>query len=708
MDPSTEIRKLAPSHVRNLVDILEYAEAWKKLMCKIPKTLEKTHYECKLERNNLPKYHSEHFRMIENASNKFQKSCTEILLDEWGTSGRIRPAVGHLLFLLTEAELFRAVDYVAKHLLQIDPPKRPAVGPAAPVNLTPTESNPYKEQLELLLNNISYPSSELNPERTAEIDDINLNINRNTADNGYYDKKNIDVDLTSNSNNNGTNIENISEVSDMMKFSRSADLQSENLQNLPALTELNLQLQSESVTTSGVDNNIPQISVLLQNDSFQEGDTISDVGSDSFSTSNISANNTQSEIDNEGNTPNLSDLMRSNISSNNYTNNIDDSNSNFIPIVIDSFVRSNESSSDTTNTAVSETKSNDTSKTVGVNISSRPCASPLPNLSLNTLLPHFTYAELDTTTNNFDETPHKNSLEMANSLDEKNGRFLGSGAFGSVFLSLGLLDKPVAVKKMHLKDMQEVQLTDTITKQFRNEVEILSRYNHENLLKLIGYSCDGPTYCLLYEYLSGGNLQGRLAKTKEKLNWQQRIKIAQGTAKSISYLHTAFATPLIHRDIKTANILLDCSNNPKLGDFGIIKLSPNTNTAISTTIIGTSVYMAPEALRSGDVSVKTDAFSFGVVLLELLTALPPFDADRRERDLISYVEEECEQDSNTTITPLLDIKAGTWMENGIDFAHNLYKISLKCFEEKKKRPTMVDVTVSLDSLVEDLIKEEFV
>lgn len=708
MDPSTEIRKLAPSHVRNLVDILEYADSWKKLMCKIPKTLEKTHYHCKLERNNLPKYHSEHFKMIENASNKLQKSCTEILLDEWGTSGRIRPALGHLLFLLTEAQLFRAVEYVAKQLLHIDPPKRPEQGPAAPVNLTPTEANPDREHLERLLNNMHYPSSELGPKRSAEIDDINLNLNQDTGDNGYYNKKNIEVDLASNSNNNGTNIDNDLEVSDMIEFSRSGGLQSENMQILPALTELNL--QGSNVTSSIIDNNIPQISILLQNDSIQEASTISDVDSDSFSTSNVSsANNTQSDIEGLGNTPNLSDLMQTRASSSYNTNSINDSNSNFIPIVLESFARSNDSNSDAkTSTDTSRTLFPVLNPTGSTTTQSRPCASPLPNLSLNTLLPHFTYSELVSTTNNFDETPHKNSLEMANSLDEKNGRFLGSGAFGSVFLALGLMDMPVAVKKLHLKEMQEVQLTDTITKQFRNEVEILSKYNHENLLKLIGYSCDGSTYCLMYEYLSGGNLQGRLAKTREKLDWQQRIKIAQGTAKAISYLHTAFATPLIHRDIKTANILLDCSNNPKLGDFGIIKLSPNPNTARSTTIIGTSVYMAPEALRSGDVSVKTDAFSFGVVVLELLTALPPFDADRKERDLISYVEEECEQDGNNSITPLLDIKAGTWMENGIDFADKLYKISLKCFEEKRKRPNMVDVTNSLDSLIEDLAKEEFV
>lgn len=125
--------------------------------------------------------------------------------------------------------------------------------------------------------------------------------------------------------------------------------------------------------------------------------------------------------------------------------------------------------------------------------------SPLPNLSLNTSLKHFSYFELDLATNHFDRTPYIHGE------DGLNGRFLGSGGFGSVFLALNLLDKPVAVKKLNLNNPDV-----DVTKQFKNEVEVLCKYKHENLVSLIGYSCDGLTYCLVYEYISGGTLKDKL------------------------------------------------------------------------------------------------------------------------------------------------------------------------------------------------------
>lgn len=147
---------------------------------------------------------------------------------------------------------------------------------------------------------------------------------------------------------------------------------------------------------------------------------------------------------------------------------------------------------------------------VSGNNSRNTCASPLPNLSLNTILQHFSYCELEIATNRFDKAPHINSLVKGNNEEERNGRFLGSGAFGSVFLALGLLEKPVAVKKLYLNNPDFVDVDDPVTKQFKKEVEVLYKYKHENLVSLIGYSCDGPTFCLLYEYISGGALKDRL------------------------------------------------------------------------------------------------------------------------------------------------------------------------------------------------------
>lgn len=190
------------------------------------------------------------------------------------------------------------------------------------------------------------------------------------------------------------------------------------------------------------------------------------------------------------------------------------SSKHFLPI-LDQFDAQSETSSfasSKNSNASSETsqKTNNSQRSDLSRSSRNNCVSPLPNLSLNTLLPQFTYQEIEVATNNFDETPHKNCRQIESSEPERNGRFLGSGAFGSVYLALNFCDKPVAVKKLFLNNVDVVNVDDTVTKQFRNEVEVLSKYKHENLLSLIGYSCDGPTYCLLYEFIPGGALKDRL------------------------------------------------------------------------------------------------------------------------------------------------------------------------------------------------------
>ena len=178
---------------------------------------------------------------------------------------------------------------------------------------------------------------------------------------------------------------------------------------------------------------------------------------------------------------------------------------------------------------------------------------------------------------------------------------------------------------------------------------------------------------------------------KPALTPMQRLKIAHGSAEDLLYLHNAsHSKPLVHRDIKTANILLDVSNEPKIGDFGLVRLGGGaeeegrTSTIMTHTVVGTSAYMAPEAVR-GEVTVKLEVFSFGVVILELITGLPAMDQGRETRDLVGYVEELL--DDNCEIEDHLD-KKFSLMEWRQVSPKQFYLVAQDCLLKKKDRPYM--------------------
>jgi interleukin-1 receptor-associated kinase 4 len=255
---------------------------------------------------------------------------------------------------------------------------------------------------------------------------------------------------------------------------------------------------------------------------------------------------------------------------------------------------------------------------------------------------------------------------------------VGSGSFGTVYkLELGFGTVPLAIKLLH-------PTCSVIEEQFVTEINVLSRYRHENLVGLIGYCSNGPQFCLVYEFMAGGTLMEALASDAEVvLQWSKRLSIMLGVIRGIHYLHTALEKPLIHRDIKSANILLSGSHQPKIGDFGLAKSFSTTGaqtSALASTIFGTSAYMAPEAFR-GDISPKMDVFSFGVILLEIITGLPPYDEEREGNDIVTYLEESVEDDN---ILPWVDPKPGDFSP---EWASTLYQIALRCLAEKKRRPT---------------------
>ncbi|KAK8446399.1 hypothetical protein SEVIR_9G483000v4 [Setaria viridis] len=198
---------------------------------------------------------------------------------------------------------------------------------------------------------------------------------------------------------------------------------------------------------------------------------------------------------------------------------------------------------------------------------------------------------------------------------------LGQGGFGYVYK--GVLPgsgKEVAVKQLKAGSGQG-------EREFQAEVEIISRVHHRHLVSLVGYCVSGSSQRLLvYEFVPNNTLEHHLhGKGVPVMNWPTRLAIALGSAKGLAYLHEDCHPRIIHRDIKAANILLDENFEAKVADFGLAKLTTDTNTHVSTRVMGTFGYLAPEYASSGKLTDKSDVFSFGVMLLELITGKRPVD-----------------------------------------------------------------------------------
>lgn len=174
-----------------------------------------------------------------------------------------------------------------------------------------------------------------------------------------------------------------------------------------------------------------------------------------------------------------------------------------------------------------------------------------------------------------------------------------------------------------------------------------------------------------------------------ELPWEVRMAIALDTARALLYLHTADSqVPLVHRDVKSANVLLDVACRAKLGDFGLARSLMDTNTK-TRHIVGTSGYIPPEYYR-GHVSIKMDSFGFGVILLEIITGLPSYDSDRDPTDLISYMEPYIAENKAGTLYNIMtkvDATSGRWPSSSIN---GLSKIVRKCLEPKYTERTTIE------------------
>ncbi|MED6193034.1 hypothetical protein PIB30_015237 [Stylosanthes scabra] len=283
-----------------------------------------------------------------------------------------------------------------------------------------------------------------------------------------------------------------------------------------------------------------------------------------------------------------------------------------------------------------------------------------------------------------------NEIEKATN-SFSSSRILGEGGFGLVYKG-GLHDgRDVAVKILKRDDRHG-------SREFLAEVEMLSRLHHRNLVKLIGICIEKPSRCLVYELVPNGSVESHLHgsdKVTGPLDWDARMKIALGAARGLAYLHEDSNPCVIHRDFKSSNILLEDDFTPKVSDFGLARTALDEgNQHISTHVMGTFGYLAPEYAMTGHLLVKSDVYSYGVVLLELLTGRKPVDWSRPpgQECLVAWVR------------PLLTSKEGLEMIIDPDIKHSISldsvlkvaAIASMCVQaEVTQRPFMGEVVQAL-------------
>ncbi|XP_075638534.1 putative serine/threonine-protein kinase PBL7 [Castanea sativa] len=273
--------------------------------------------------------------------------------------------------------------------------------------------------------------------------------------------------------------------------------------------------------------------------------------------------------------------------------------------------------------------------------------------------------------------------------------FLGEGGFGKVYKGcLESTDQAVAIKQLDRNGLQG-------NREFLVEVLMLSLLHHPNLVNLIGYCADGDQRLLVYEYMPLGSLEDHLLELsagKKQLDWNTRMKIAAGAAKGLEYLHNKASPPVIYRDLKCANILLGEGYHPKLSDFGLAKLGPvGDNTHVSTRVMGTYGYCAPEYAMTGQLTLKSDIYSFGVVLLEIITGRKAIDNSKAagEQNLVAWARPlfKDREKFSKMADPLLQ---GQYPSRGL---YQALAIAAMCVQDQPTmRPVIADVVTALTYL----------
>ncbi|XVF21012.1 hypothetical protein REPUB_Repub12eG0053800 [Reevesia pubescens] len=286
----------------------------------------------------------------------------------------------------------------------------------------------------------------------------------------------------------------------------------------------------------------------------------------------------------------------------------------------------------------------------------------------------FSYEELAQATDTF---------SMANKI--------GEGGFGAVYYA-NLRGEEAAIKKM---DMQA-------SKEFLAELKVLTHVHHLNLVRLIGYCVEGSLF-LVYEFIENGNLSQHLrGSSREPLPWSARVQIALDSARGLEYIHEHTVPVYIHRDIKSANILIDKKFRAKVADFGLTKLTEVGSASLPTRLVGTFGYMPPEYAQYGDVSPKVDVYAFGVVLYELISAKEAIvkanGSLAESKGLVAMFEDAFnEADPKEELCKLIDARLGD--NYPLDSVFKMAQLAKACTQENPQiRPSMRSIVVALMTL----------
>uniref|UniRef100_A0A0D6QWR2 non-specific serine/threonine protein kinase n=1 Tax=Araucaria cunninghamii TaxID=56994 RepID=A0A0D6QWR2_ARACU len=278
----------------------------------------------------------------------------------------------------------------------------------------------------------------------------------------------------------------------------------------------------------------------------------------------------------------------------------------------------------------------------------------------------FSFAELKKATDNFKVT-------------------LGQGGFGTVYKGVLSDNKVVAVKQLEGVSQSEDQ--------FWAEVSVIGRVHHMNLVRMFGFCAEGRHRLLVYEYVEKGSLDRYLFKANEVLGWKERFEIAVGTARGLAYLHEECLEWILHCDIKPQNILLDHKFCPKVSDFGLAKLVDRDRAFTFSTIRGTRGYLAPEWVMNLPITAKADVYSFGIVLLEIVSGLSTSNTGSvQSSNLVQWVSEKSEGGSRKeeVVDPKLQ---GNFNSEEVG---RMLRTALLCVkQDKDRRPSMSQVVQML-------------